>query len=222
MGRADKPICTVCKFMPENPAFDVLCFVIGCLVGIAAGWLAFRKRLFLDDVTGLLNQRAIVPTLRRQIRRAVRRRSSLCIALLDIDGFKVVNATFGYGAADGLLREFAVRLLGECKRTGADLLRYRSGDEFLLVLNDMDEKSGTQFLEYLARMLGTRPLQIRGRDHLLSFAFGMRPVENAGNSELADLGKGIEKILADCESRLVKCKDQHRSGRSGFVGDKSS
>ena len=95
----------------------------------------------------------------------------------------------------------------ECSRRGVALLRFRSGDEFLLVMNDMDEASGNRFLQNLARMLAATPFQIRGSDYWLSFSVGMRCLEISQQSELTDLNQVIESLLDDCEGRLATGKE---------------
>lgn len=168
-----------------------------------------RKRLLLDDLTGLPNRRGIFPTLRRRMRDSGRHKLPFCVALLDIDHFKATNTRFGYDAADSLLREFAKRMIPECRRRRVDLLRYRTGDEFLLVMNGMDEAAGRQFLMDLEQALATAPFRIQGSPHRLTFTAGMRCVDPSKESHPTIR---INGILEDCETRLAARKASN--GRS--------
>lgn len=60
-----------------------------------------------DDLTGLLNRRAMLDRMQLEQRRSLRSGSPLLVAQLDIDHFKVVNDTHGHAAGDLVLQSFA-------------------------------------------------------------------------------------------------------------------
>jgi diguanylate cyclase (GGDEF)-like protein len=86
-----------------------------------------------DALTGLPNRRAINEDLPRELERARREGRSLCVALLDIDHFKVFNDTHGHPAGDRLLVG-AASTWRDALRGGTDLLARYGGEEFLVVL----------------------------------------------------------------------------------------
>jgi diguanylate cyclase (GGDEF)-like protein/PAS domain S-box-containing protein len=87
-----------------------------------------------DPLTGLYNRRYLEDSLARELYRAKRRNTSLCVSMLDIDHFKYINDTFGNAAGDALLRELG-RILRERLRMSDIACRY-GGDEFVLILPD--------------------------------------------------------------------------------------
>ena len=86
-----------------------------------------------DELTGLPNRRAIHEDLAREMERAKRHQSDLCVCLLDLDYFKRFNDTHGHPAGDALLAE-AATAWREALRAGSDTLGRYGGEEFLLVL----------------------------------------------------------------------------------------
>jgi diguanylate cyclase (GGDEF)-like protein len=82
-----------------------------------------------DDLTGLLNRRALLSHL--EARLAADQPGPVCVLYLDLDRLKAVNDYFGHNAGDEYIREFANRLLGQ---TGEEWLIARlGGDEFVAV-----------------------------------------------------------------------------------------
>jgi diguanylate cyclase (GGDEF)-like protein len=93
-----------------------------------------REQAILDPLTGLYNRRYMEDSLARELFRTQRQKSSLCVAMLDIDRFKYINDTFGHAAGDLLLGELG-RILRENLRMSDIACRY-GGDEFVLILPD--------------------------------------------------------------------------------------
>ena len=93
-----------------------------------------REQAIHDPLTGLCNRRYLEENLARELHRARRRNSPLCVAMLDLDKFKPFNDTFGHDAGDSLLRQFG-QVLREKLRKSDISCRY-GGDEFVLLLPD--------------------------------------------------------------------------------------
>jgi diguanylate cyclase (GGDEF)-like protein len=85
-----------------------------------------------DSKTGLLNAATWEREATAEITRAVRTRTSLAVALLDVDKFKAVNDTHGHMVGDQVLKEIA-RMLGSQLRE-YDLAGRFGGEEFAVVL----------------------------------------------------------------------------------------
>jgi diguanylate cyclase (GGDEF)-like protein len=83
-----------------------------------------------DELTGLPNRRAIDEELAREMERAKREGGALCVALLDLDRFKLFNDTRGHPAGDALLAD-AAAAWREALRAGSDHLGRYGGEEFL-------------------------------------------------------------------------------------------
>lgn len=123
------------SFAREIEADGAVCVLAGFRerVGVAAG--AAAGAAHLDALTGLLNRRGLRTRAPLAIASALRAAHPLALLFVDLDHFKRVNDTCGHHVGDELLREVAQRLHG-CVR-GSDLVARQSGDEFVVVLSDL-------------------------------------------------------------------------------------
>jgi diguanylate cyclase (GGDEF)-like protein len=85
-----------------------------------------------DPLTGLANVRAWEEQLSRELAASGRTRHPVAIAVLDIDGFKVINDRLGHEAGDRVLRSSAAAWQAQLR--GGDLLARLGGDEFAILL----------------------------------------------------------------------------------------
>ena len=106
-----------------------------------------REQAIHDPLTGLYNRRYLEENLGRELHRARRGNSPLCVVMLDLDNFKPFNDTFGHDAGDSLLRELG-QMLREKLRKSDISCRY-GGDEFVLVLPDSSIADTRQRLEQI-------------------------------------------------------------------------
>ncbi len=93
-----------------------------------------------DLLTGLPTRMLCQERLSFAIANAVRHKDKVAIMFIDLDGFKAVNDTFGHEAGDELLQKVANTLLGEVR--GNDTVARFGGDEFVVLLSDLKDKSG--------------------------------------------------------------------------------
>ncbi len=85
-----------------------------------------------DDLTGLLNRRALEERLGAELSRSSRHSLDTTIILLDLDSFKRVNDSGGHAAGDDLLRAVGRLLKEQCRQP--DIVGRLGGDEFLVIL----------------------------------------------------------------------------------------
>jgi diguanylate cyclase (GGDEF)-like protein len=98
-----------------------------------------------DDLTGLLNRRAMNDLLDHECRRSERTGTPFSIALLDIDHFKKINDSYGHTAGDAALRRFAETIRKSLR--AADSLARWGGEEFLLLLPDTDSRQTAELCQ---------------------------------------------------------------------------
>src|SRR5262249_41860982 len=100
-----------------------------------------------DDLTGLPNRRAWDEEIPREIERSKRADRPLCVAMIDLDHFKVFNDERGHQAGDRFLKQAAPAWLSELR--GTDFLARYGGEEFALALPGCTRDEATEIVERL-------------------------------------------------------------------------
>jgi diguanylate cyclase (GGDEF)-like protein/PAS domain S-box-containing protein len=158
-----------------------LAVMVGEAVKLSLSNLRLREKLreqaTRDLLTSLFNRRYLDETLPRELSQARRRKSPICVVMLDIDHFKDFNDQYGHGPGDSLLRELG-RVFREHLREGDILCRY-GGDEFVIVLPDSSVEDSLKRVEQIR--IFVRKLQVQYGEHLLgaiSFSAGIAQADN--------------------------------------------
>jgi two-component system cell cycle response regulator len=94
----------------------------------------------VDSLTALMNRRAFTAAAEREVSRSQRYGYPLCLLLLDVDHFKVINDTRGHPAGDLVLAAMGPLLARETRRT--DLSGRWGGEEFVVALTASDLAGG--------------------------------------------------------------------------------
>jgi diguanylate cyclase (GGDEF)-like protein len=97
----------------------------------------------IDALTELPNRFSLQQRLDRFARAAAQRRAA-GVLFIDVDGFKVLNDTFGHEAGDDLLKQLADRLRRVVRKD--DFIARISGDEFVLLIAGIDEPQIAAFV----------------------------------------------------------------------------
>jgi diguanylate cyclase (GGDEF)-like protein len=140
--------------------------------------LVVLERLALTDpLTELPNRRAGEQALAREMARARRLRSDLCLALLDVDRFKRVNDLNGHAVGDQVLGEIS-RILRMSLRA-SDLAVRWGGDEFLVLLPDITLEGALAFLHRIRTQVEGLLLPGVGRITWSAGVVGVGPDEDA-------------------------------------------
>lgn len=99
----------------------------------------------IDPVTGLHNRRWLNDMFLRQIDRCARGNHSVCLAMVDVDHFKVVNDTFGHQAGDIVLANVARTMQKQFRPS--DLLARYGGEEFAVLLPETELQAAVAAME---------------------------------------------------------------------------
>lgn len=91
-----------------------------------------------DPLTGIGNRRQFDLDIQQEVLRSRRTESGLGLIFFDLDGFKVINDTYGHKEGDHVLIKFAQKL-SKFSRKGTDYCYRFGGDEFAVLLTNIDD-----------------------------------------------------------------------------------
>ncbi|MGB2634690.1 MAG: GGDEF domain-containing protein [Candidatus Acidiferrum sp.] len=166
----------------------------------------------LDCLTGLYNRQSGEQRLAEEISRSQRHARPLTILMLDLNGLKQINDTFGHPAGDLTLRCFAERLQSAIR--GSDVPIRLGGDEFLVLL---PECKGSEVQIVLNRLNGIAA-DVDGRKIPIGFAVGWTDYVPGESSQT--LMKRVDTALyADKRVAKGNCKarEEISAGNGGVI-----
>ncbi len=153
-----------------------------------------------DVLTGLPNRRALDEKLEYEIERARRNQRPFCILMLDLDGFKQINDTYGHEMGDHVLREVAALLNANIR--SIDFLARWGGDEMTLVLPETNLDQGLAVGQKLQTALRLAhiplPEEKRANVHF-----------SGGIAEFPRHGKNAPSLLRAADAALYYAKKHH-------------
>ena len=127
-----------------------------------------------DPLTGSLNRKGLDEVIEREIARARRSETPLCVALLDVDNFKQINDRLGHESGDAALVHLTT-VVREVLRP-QDLLARYGGEEFVVVLPDTSLPQGVEAMQRLQRELTTRFFLRNNEKLLITFSAGVAQI----------------------------------------------
>lgn len=156
-----------------------------------------------DALTGMPNRRMFEERLSKAIDLAGKTGQMVAVLLIDLDGFKAVNDTYGHEAGDALLKALAGRMTSAVRST--DMAARLGGDEFVVLLPDLESRAAAaRVAESLIERLSQK-VPYAGNDLLVSASIGIAVLGPGGRAD--DLLKAADQAMY-----AVK-----RGGKNGYL-----
>jgi diguanylate cyclase (GGDEF)-like protein/putative nucleotidyltransferase with HDIG domain len=154
-----------------------------------------------DPLTGLPNRRSMFVHLSRELSRADRLKRQVALIVMDLDGFKTINDTYGHHVGDRALREMSLALQGSLRPY--DLCVRYAGDEFIVVLTDCSREAAELKRSELQERIGQIEIEVRTGKRL-------RLAASAGAAVFPHDGADYETLLAEADHRMYRDKAERR------------
>ena len=190
-----------------NQAVHFAMLALGGIIMATVAQRAKRLRLMVgvDHLTGLSQRAPFVERIDEELARARRRGAPLSVAILDLDGFKAFNDTFGHPVGDRALQAVATRLRSSVRKS--DLVARFGGEEFVVAFPETAVDQARQRVEHIRAELARVSIQVgRGEQRQVTVSAGL-------GSWPAD-GETFDAVLTTADARLYEAK---RSGKNRVV-----
>ncbi|KHT51596.1 putative bifunctional diguanylate cyclase/phosphodiesterase [Vibrio sinaloensis] len=163
--------------------------------------LAFQAKH--DSLTGLPNRVYGSERLALELSRAERVGSNVLVMFIDLDHFKQINDSMGHFVGDEVLKLAAERLQNAVRKT--DLLARIGGDEFLLVIPDLQDADSAKRFATTVLSVFNEPFVWQNHEFFLSASVGMSMYPQDGGN--------VEQLLACADMAMYRVK---QDGRNAF------
>lgn len=192
--------------------YTSIALLSGGLVLAYGTFFLYWQRVYLDELTGVLNRRALNDRLAEM-------RPHYSIAMIDIDHFKKFNDLYGHEQGDTVLRFVAAHLSNPPHGT---TYRY-GGEEFCIVFKNINAAHAARILDELRTTLATRDFHIRSsndernrtssKQRRLGIARSqkVRITVSAGVSDVQGDEERPEDVLKNADKALYEAKQKGRN-----------
>jgi diguanylate cyclase (GGDEF)-like protein/PAS domain S-box-containing protein len=165
-----------------------------------------QRLVLMDTLTGLPNRRYFEQRLAEAMARNVRTGNLMALMFLDVDYFKSINDTFGHGAGDTVLTEFAQRLKSIVRAN--DFAARLAGDEFVIILEDLSEAKECERVAEKILDAIRQPMTVANIPITVSSSIGIALHQGAAIS--------VDILINRADKALYRAKS---AGRNGYSAD---
>jgi diguanylate cyclase (GGDEF)-like protein/PAS domain S-box-containing protein len=152
-----------------------------------------EHQAFHDPLTGLPNRQLFHDRVGHALGR--RKRGEMAVLFIDLDNFKTVNDSFGHACGDEVIVAVADRLRS-CARSEDTAARI-GGDEFALLVEDMNVVQVNALAERVLAALGNKPVEFSGRSATIGASIGIA---------VAGSGATTETLLRNADLAMYQAK----------------
>ena len=151
----------------------------------------------MDPLTKILNRRAFVEELKKELARSRRESLTFSLIMADIDHFKTINDNFGHLAGDSVLISFT-QMVTENLRINDVLSRF-GGEEFLILLPNTPKKYAAETAERIRKIVEITNHPFNGKNINYTVSLGVTSFDiDAQNKE--ELLENVDIALYDAKS----------------------
>jgi diguanylate cyclase (GGDEF)-like protein len=161
-----------------------------------------REQALRDPLTGLHNRRYLFEIAPGLLELARRQATTVCVVLMDLDHFKLLNDTYGHHAGDLVLQRFSALMTQVLRRS--DVICRHGGEEFVAVMPEIDTAGAEAVIGRLLETFQAQQIEM-GKRRLPRGSF------SAGIAVFPRNGYTLEQLLSRADRGLYAAKHQGRS-----------
>lgn len=159
-----------------------------------------QHQAITDPLTGLFNRRHFESQFNRELKRARRQSSGLCLCMIDLDHFKRVNDEHGHQTGDLVLQLVADFLRGSLRQT--DVVGRIGGEEFIVLMPDTTLDDAVTIVERVRTSLAQQVIRVEDKTVSVTGTFALTAVDAEKDN--------LSSVLRKVDLALYEGKDQGR------------
>jgi diguanylate cyclase (GGDEF)-like protein len=156
----------------------------------------------LDDLTGVGNRRHLLQRLTEECARSERSGEPFALLVIDLDGFKGINDTYGHAAGDACLQHFT--LMAQTRLRSSDFLARTGGDEFCIMLPASTLREGAMIARRVLEVCRRDAEQCVGADVPIAVSIGVA-------QWTSEIGLFPDRLIAAADQALYAAKNEGRN-----------
>lgn len=146
-----------------------------------------------DNLTGVLNRNGLNKFGGRMLKRAEQKKIPMAVFVFDADHFKKINDQYGHLFGDEILR-LLVQISKNILRTN-DLISRFGGEEFILIIDSVNQKESLIIAERLCRFVASSDFQVKETKISCTVSVGVSCTDTANTFDLNTLIDLADKAL---------------------------
>jgi len=198
----DSFIIAISILTPAIVAPSITWIIVGFIVKIHELETEMRSLATYDMLTGVMTRRAFLENSESLYQVALRSKSPLSIAYIDIDDFKAINDTNGHAGGDEILKAFG-SIMQTHKRKN-DLAGRIGGEEFALTLPNTDIEGATQLSKVLWKSAKEARIDYSKDSLQYTLSIGIAQLDTNNPVDL-------EKLISQADKALYRAKEQGKN-----------
>jgi diguanylate cyclase (GGDEF)-like protein len=161
----------------------------------------------LDDLTGVGNRRHLLQRLTEECARSERSGEPFALLVIDLDGFKTINDTYGHAAGDACLQHFT--LMAQTRLRPGDLLARTGGDEFCIVLPSSTLREGVMIARRVLEVCRQDAENCTGADVPIAVSIGVAQWTR-------ETGPFPDRLIAAADHALYDAKKEGKNRYAAY------
>jgi diguanylate cyclase (GGDEF)-like protein len=150
----------------------------------------------IDSLTGLCNRRALDQALIRELARAERKKHPVCLLMIDIDNFKMINDTYGHQSGDTILVEMGKTLKTNIRRS--DVGCRWGGDEFIMLFPECNIEDSLKRAGEIKEIFKEKTFNFSGKSINMTLSIGL--------ACYPDHGVSAEELIHAADHAMYRAK----------------
>ncbi|GAA6151892.1 hypothetical protein NBRC116587_13110 [Pseudoteredinibacter isoporae] len=157
-----------------------------------------------DGLTSVFNRMYFDRQFISEWQRSRRDQKNLCLMLIDVDHFKLINDQHGHSAGDEILRRIANSLLTHFKR-GSDIVCRYGGEEFIIILSDSSSQQASRLAEQLRQNVEDDDLWYQDTELSITISIGVCGLTPGPDHQPLDLLNAADQALYQAKREGRNC-----------------